>query len=64
MFPFFWPILIVSAVATFAALTLWAAIYGAAALDRRDRRRDDADEFTPSMHRFGYVQDARNRGDL
>lgn len=22
------------------------------------------DEFTPSMNRFGYVQDARNRGDL
>ena len=49
-------------------LILWALAQAAAELDRRAARDADraidTDQFTPSMDRFGYVQDARNRGEL
>lgn len=44
----------------FLGICLLAAALGAVRVDARD----DTDEFTPSMQRFGYVQSARNRGDM
>lgn len=45
----------------FAAL--WAIVHAGARAGRR-AKDGDGDEFTPSIERFGYVQDARNRGEL
>jgi len=42
-------------------LIVWSAVrHGALA----DRQLDEGDEFTPSIERFGYIQDARNDGRL
>lgn len=61
-------LLALAGVSGVTALILWALARSAAALDRRDAdaagRMIDTDQFTPSMDRFGYVQDARNQGDL
>lgn len=43
-------------------LVLWAVIR--ASVDRDLKDAMSGDEFTPSMERFGYVQDARNRGEI
>lgn len=42
-------------------LIIWSAIHHGALIAQRC---DAQDEFTPSMQRFGYVQSARNRGEL
>lgn len=51
------------AVIAIAFAAFWAAAVTGARSDRRTMVAD-GDAFTPSMDRFGYVQDARNRGDV
>lgn len=50
-----------AAIVALAFLVVWAMVRAAALADRCVAT---ADEFTPSMERFGYVQDARNRGEI
>lgn len=69
MSPTFWIVTLAIALLTGAlSLVLWILVRAAAVLDRREAEAADAaielDQFSPSMHRFGYVQDARNRGDI